>query len=213
MTRPYARICAALAFLVCSGASAASSCRPIPNKQLTDIGGALSVLPDPFLCVGGRKYSIIHAENGRTTSLKWPGHTRVLHRVPKGFEPSLVGAEKLIGFLPDYLQTHKARKIVFYISTIRTRGGDGGGQCGAGSEIFINALDLKPQRPKILASHLIGSCSGIEIDDSSLNNLGKLTVANAKLHLNFIRYPKQGDMPRATLSSDFKRLEFAPKTE
>jgi hypothetical protein len=165
--------------------------------------------------VGGTHYSIVHHPAGRKTALKWRAGSAVLHRIPRGFEPSLVGADKSIGFLPDHLQPHKDQKIVFYVSAMRSTGGNGGGQCGAGSEIFLNVLDLSPATPKPLASHLIGSCSGIEIDESDVyaGKLGDMSLVDGKLVMKFINYPGQATLAMATLSADFKKLQFiATKT-
>ncbi len=198
-----------------SAPSPATGC-PLPiEKGLTDANGEPVIKPTAAICVGGKPYSIVHHAAGRKTSLKWRAGSAVLHRIPRGFEPSLVGADKSIGFLPDHLQPHKDQKIVFYVSAMRSTGGNGGGQCGAGSEIFLNVLDLSPAKPKPLASHLIGSCSGIEIDESDVNagKLGDMSLVGGKLVMKFINYPGQATAAMATLSADFKKLQFiATKT-
>lgn len=144
--------------------------------------------------------------------LKSKGRTHVLHRFAKGFDPSLVGAETLIGFLPNQLQPYKANKIILYISAIRTNGG-GGGQCGSGAEIFLNVLDLKPKGPTIIEHHLIGSCSGIELENVNQYNheLGNISAESGRVVLKFASYRGYQGNPAATLSRDFKRLEFDSK--
>ena len=193
-----------------SPAPAAAGC-PLPTeKRYLDASVKPVVKPTASICVGGGAYSIVHHAAGRKTSLKWRAGSTVLHRIPRGFEPSLVGADKSIGFLPDHLQPHKDQKIVFYVSAIRSTGGNGSGQCGAGAEIFLHVLDLAPAKPKPLASHLIGSCSGIEIDESDAyaGELGDMSLVDGKLAMDFISYPGQATAAMATLSADFQKLEF-----
>jgi hypothetical protein len=135
----------------------------------------------------------------------------VLHRIPRGFQPSLVGADALIGFLPPALQVDIDRNIVFYISTIRTKGGGGGGQCGAGAEIYFNALDLHISPARLIGHHLIGSCSGIELSDADpyTANIGDMSVVDGHLVFKFMFHRDyEGDVI-GRLSSDYRHLELS----
>ena len=91
--------------------------------------------------------------------------------------------------MQDALQPYKAENIVVYVSTIRTTGGNGRGQCGAGGEIYLNFLDLSPASPKVKSSILIGSCEKpIELVDQNLaeSTLGDVSVVAGKLTLRFL---------------------------
>lgn len=179
--------------------------------QAKSANSATSVITTaPAVCVAGQKYAITIDDQGRKIHLRSERRTHLLHRIPKGFEPSLVGADKFVGFLPDHLQLYREKKVVLYVSAIRSNGGSGGGQCGAGAEIYLHVLDLKPAHPKHMARHLIGSCSGIELDnfDQSTSALGDITIADGRLVFKFLFYRGYHGSPAATLSSDFARLEF-----
>jgi hypothetical protein len=135
----------------------------------------------------------------------------VLHRIPGGYDPTLVGADEIIGFLPEALQPYVKENILLYISSIRTTNGDGGGQCGSGSEIYLNFLDVGSRSPKLRSSILIASCENtIELQDQNIprGKFGEITVRDKKLVLHFLNYKNLEGYPTATVSSDFKRLEF-----
>jgi hypothetical protein len=94
----------------------------------------------------------------------------VLQKISKGRYPDLVGADSVIGFLPDEFQLYKKSNILIYTSSIRTNSGSGGGQCGSGAEIFLNFLDMTGLRPHMVSSILIGSCDlSIELADQDIS--------------------------------------------
>ena len=137
--------------------------------------------------------------------------TSVLKKIARGFDPALVGGENLIGFLPDALQPYKAENIAVYVSTIRTTGGNGRGECGAGGEIYLNFLDLSPASPKVKSTILIGRCEKpIELVDQNLSAsaLVDVSVVAGKLTLRFLFYSDLEGGPVASVSSDFKKLIF-----
>ena len=141
------------------------------------------------------------------------GHMWILEKIPKRFDPELVGTDTLIGFLPPQLQIYEKRNTILYISSIRTSGGNGGGQCGSGSEIFLNVLDLSRTRPRMIARHLIESCEkSMSIRNSSQSgksqSLGDIATSNGKLVITYGFHRDYEVAPIAALSEDFKQLQF-----
>lgn len=131
--------------------------------------------------------------------------------VSKKFDPSLAGSESIIGFLPEELQVYRNSGILMYITAIRTNGGDRRGQCGSGSEIFLNFLNFARKYPRTHSSVLIGSCEeGVEIDEQNIpaGEFGEIFIQEGKLHLRFLNYKNaEGDLV-ATISSDLRKLGF-----
>jgi hypothetical protein len=135
----------------------------------------------------------------------------VLRRIPQGFDPSLVGSDSLIGFLSDSLQPYKSRNLLLYVSAIRTNGGGGGGQCGSGSEIYLNVLDTSRDVPRIRSSILIGSCDeSIQLLDQNIGRgtLGEVAVVENRLSLHFLNYKNLDGYAVGTVAPDFKGLLF-----
>lgn len=162
-------------------------------------------------CLDGKAYQIHYDRKITSVVLEYGKKKIVLQKVPKRFDPTLVGSDVFIGFLPDNLQLYKDSSILAFVSSIRTSGGNGGGQCGAGAEIFLNFLDVQKAAPKILSSILIGSCDeAIELmdQDMSKGELGELSVMDKKLNLRFMYYRGKEGSPTATVSPDLKNLQF-----
>lgn len=165
----------------------------------------------PEIRYQGKVYRIRYVERRTRIDLDVEGEKIILHQIPKRFDPSLVGAERFIGFLPEELQPYKGSGNLLYVSSIRTSGGNGGGQCGSGAEIFLNVLNVKVKPPRTQASVLIGSCEKpIELLDQDMSNevLGAVTVAEGHLVLQFMNYGELPGYPIATLSNDLKNLRF-----
>lgn len=164
-------------------------------------------------CIEGRIYQLKLAKANSQIVSVFGKKVTVLSKIPKGFDPALVDADDLIGFLPDEFQAYKEKNTLVYISSIRTTGGDGRGQCGSGVEIYLNFLDVAHTTPKVKSSILIGSCTKpIELlhQDLSHSKLGEIAVVEQKLSLQFLSYLDLEGYPTATISSDFKTLEFHP---
>lgn len=179
--------------------------------NITQSADQSPIKPIQTACVLGARYKMKYLSG--KISLSSLGHTWILEKIPKRFDPELVGTDTLIGFLPPSLQIYEKRNIVLYISSIRTSGGNGGGQCGSGSEIFLNVLDLSRTRPQMIARHLIESCEkSISIRNSSQagksQSLGDITTSNGKLVITYGFHRDYDDAPIATLSDDFKQLQF-----
>ncbi|XYJ11492.1 hypothetical protein ACSUZJ_05760 [Telluria sp. B2] len=165
----------------------------------------------PEIHYQGRVYRIRYVERRTRIELDVKGKKTILHQIPKRFDPSLVGAEGFIGFLPEELQPYKGSGNLLYVSSIRTSGGNGGGQCGSGAEIFLNVLNVNAKIPRTQASVLIGSCEkSIELLDQDMSNdvLGAVAVGEGHLVLQFMSYEERSGYPIATLSNDLKNLRF-----
>jgi hypothetical protein len=164
-----------------------------------------------YACYADQSYRLQYdSKSGRVVLFFDKTHVD-LHRIPRRYDPSLVGADNIIGFLPAELQPYLSKDIILYISSIRTTGGGGGGQCGSGSEIYLNFLDVRPRLPTLRSSILIGSCAqSIELLDQDIpaGKFGAISVANNKLSLHFMNYGNLEGYPTATVSADFKQLEF-----
>ena len=145
--------------------------------------------------------------------LESPRGRSILERIPRDYDPALTGADRYIGFLPVELQPYRRNRKLLYLSAIRSTGGNGGGECGAGSEIFLNVLDLANAHPQVMSRTLIGSCSkNIELSELSdpPGNLAGFSVADGRLHLDFLFYKEIEESLSALLSNDLKALEFLP---
>ena len=163
-------------------------------------------------CIEGKLYKLLYKKKSTSIVVNDKNKETILQRIAKGYDPAIVGADAFIGFLPDELQVYKDAGMLVYISAIRTNGGNGGGQCGAGAEIFLNFLNTRSMPLKVESRVLIGSCDeSIELmdQDASSRVLGKLSVIDKKLSLQFMHYPGIDGYPTATVSADLKRLEFS----
>ncbi|HEX9173144.1 MAG TPA: hypothetical protein VF861_10815, partial [Telluria sp.] len=77
--------------------------------------------------------------------------------------------------------------------------------------IHVNFLDLSAPKAKVRSRILIGSCQeSIELTDQDIPNgkLGALSILNDKLAFHFMNYGSMEGYPTATVSSDFRRLDF-----
>lgn len=164
-----------------------------------------------FACFHDSRYEMAYSSKKNSIVLNFSGKELILASVPARFNPGLVGSDSLIGFLAPRLQVYKDSNILMYITAIRTRGGDGRGQCGSGSEIYLNFLDVSRANPKRYSSVLIGSCNeSIEIDEQNVSDgeLGEVFVDANRLRIKFLNYKNVEGYPIATVSHDFKKLEF-----
>jgi hypothetical protein len=162
-------------------------------------------------CLQNKVYRLKYDRKLKKIILFFGKKSSVLQQIPKGLDPALVGADKLIGFLPDSLQIYRKNRILLYISSIRTNAGAGGGECGAGSEIYLNFLDVNKADPLVRSKILIGSCDySIELDeqDVSEGKIGEISVAGDKLLLHFLNYKNMDGSPTATVTPDLKNLLF-----
>jgi hypothetical protein len=165
-------------------------------------------------CFDKNEVSLKYFFKERNVSFSIKNKNFLLDKIPAGFNPEMVGAEKYFIILPENLQPYISRNILLYMSAIRTTSGKGGGQCGSGAEIYLNTLDLSSKRPVTLSKILIASCSkNIELMDSEspTNGLGYFSVDDGNLLINFLSYENLDGNPRARLSTNFKEIEFLKK--
>jgi hypothetical protein len=161
--------------------------------------------------VQGRVYLLKYIQELKIINLSVSGRNFGLQRMPQKRDVKLIGADAIIGFLPDELQLYKEAGILVYASAIRTSSGNGEGQCGSGAEVFLNFLDTMRNRPSVMSSILIGSCDrSIELDDQDISTgrLGNISKKDGKLHLHFLNYEKLEGSPTAVVASDLKKLIF-----
>jgi hypothetical protein len=159
----------------------------------------------------GNMYRIEYDRKSSNITLTSKNNKTALQHVPKERDPSMVGAEDLIGFLNDSFQIYKERNILIYTSAMRTNSGGVNGQCGTGAEIYLNFLELKSNKPRIISRILIGSCSESIImtsESSSEAALGDIFIKDKNLVLHFLNYKKLDGSPFGTISPDFKGLLF-----
>lgn len=124
-------------------------------------------------------------------SLRMQGKSFRLERHAANFSPALVGAEAENRFLPLNLQPYRSDGMWLYLSSVRTSGGDGGGMCGAGEEVFLNVLDLRGLAPRRLARHLIASCEqsiAVRTDRSLLAFDAFAVDRQGRLNIRFLAY-------------------------
>jgi hypothetical protein len=165
----------------------------------------------PVICFNNKLYEIRYRPNEGEVVLKHSGIRQVLIRIPKKFDPVIVGAEAVIGFLPGKLQVYGESNILMYVTSMRTSGGNGGGQCGAGAEIYLNFLDVAKPVFRSFSRILIGSCEeSIELDGQNIprGELGSISVHENKIRLEFFNYKDMDGYPVGTISDDFIKLNF-----
>lgn len=108
----------------------------------------------------GSKVFLMHDQKKQLIwlSSKEKTYSLSLLKLEKNADPSLVGEEKSIAFL--FNKSIHLNDREFFALTIAERSmrGDGGGQCGAGSEIYFIALEIKDSKIKELKRMLISSC-------------------------------------------------------
>jgi hypothetical protein len=186
------------------------------NDQSSDSNASSTPLPKATQVTqtayrSGEIYRIRYDPSRGRIELTFNSRNVVLHRIAKGYDPSIVGSDVFIGFLPDALQPYKSQGYLIYVSSRRTNGGSGRGQCGAGSEIYLNFLDTRAAIPKPRSRILIGSCDqSIELDDQDIStgSLGNIDLDEGKLSLHFLHYENMEGSPTASVSSDLTKLVF-----
>lgn len=154
----------------------------------------------------GRPYRIAYNRRASRVEITSVGR-KMVSAVPAAYDPALVGSDTLIGFLPEKLQVFKKNKVLLYVSSIRSSGGNGMGQCGSGSEIYLNFLDISTQVPGLKSTILIGSCKeSIELEDQDVSKgeVGDITVVDNNLTLHFLNYKEIGGEPEAVVTPDYK---------
>lgn len=139
------------------------------------------------------------------------GRRHVVERMGRQYHPALVGTDDRVRFLPLSLQAYAGQGKWLFVSSRRSSGGNGGGQCGSGSEDFLNVLDVNRKVPLVVGRVAIGSClDGIELQDiAEYGDFRSFQVENGLLHIGFLFYRgRNEDHPAAFLGPDFGPLRF-----
>jgi hypothetical protein len=168
--------------------------------------------------------SSLHLPQGDLLRLNYSFSQRVLRigrgksllalvRVEKDKNPERVGMESYIRLLPLDLQPYLSNNKVLFLSAERSRANNGMGQCGAGAEVYLHALDLEPSPPRLVSSVLIGSCfESIEMvggESGTLNVHDTFSVENQRLRIQFSSHKSREERtPIGVLSTDLTTLLF-----
>lgn len=198
-------------FLTSQACGAANSSNAQSKQGCQNYSFSSSKTLSEVVCLHDNMYQLKYDHKSRKLILVFDRRGIALQQFSKGRDPALVGADKVIGFLPDKLQVYKKSNVLLYISSIRTNSGDGAGQCGAGSEIYLNFLNVERQTPKVSSRILIGSCDySIELDNQSIpdGEIGEISVERGKLLLHFLNYKDLSGSPVATITLNRKELTF-----
>lgn len=162
-----------------------------------------------ILCVDGQPaYRLEYDPVKMTVAIgKSRKSLHVVKTIPKDYDPSFVGGEEDIRFLPNRLQPYIKDNVLLFTTAQRSSAGDGMGQCGAGVERSLHVYSATKQ--KIISSFLITSClSGVELFGSgqSEQNFDGYSIVNGVLNLRFV-FRRGADKTSARISQDYKRLE------
>ncbi len=162
------------------------------------------------ICVDGQAFTLNYAYRARRLSVSSASKRTILEAVPKGFDPEMVGAELLNRFLPSELQPYLSQRVLLYVSARRSTGGNGGGLCGAGAEVYLNTLDVGHQRAKLVSRILVASClESIELtSDDKVPVFGAMSEVDGRLKVDFLAYKDKPGPASAFLSENFRQLEF-----
>jgi hypothetical protein len=140
----------------------------------------------------------------RVISLTANGRTVQIERIGKGQGPELVDMERYIRILPAELQLYQERGIILLTTASRSAAGDGRGQCGAGYEMYLYAVDVSRRTPRQMGRVLVGSCwknlypDGVE---NGPEDFSAFSVENGALRVHLLGRS-------ATLAGTLDRLDF-----
>lgn len=80
------------------------------------------------------------------------------HALEKNANPELVGEEGSIKFITPSLVRLNNRNFIALNYSERSMRGNGGGQCGAGSEVVFSPIEVFGNKAKFLGQYLVHSC-------------------------------------------------------
>lgn len=166
------------------------------------------------ICFSGRLFKLQYNSAKRRVTLSTKGKKTTLETIEKGFTPELVDMVEFIRFLPSELQPYESRGVLLLNTAARSTGGHGGGQCGAGYELYLNAVNVKQSPFKVLGKVNIGSCleSTFLYDmENGPDDYSSFSIKDGKLAIKFLVYQRKRGAPTAVLSDDFHSLEVAPE--
>lgn len=204
ITAAVATVAAALCLHAAHAANADKNDTTAP--RVLSNGAQISSLRD----ARGQRYVLRYAPARRRIELQSPSGTRTVEHIVAGADPGLVGADRLIRFLPLALQPYLAAGDLLFTTAVRSRNNDGGGQCGAGAEVELHVLRTVPTPARIIASVPLASCLGnIEpLSDGSDPPWSALSVEHGRLAATFLSYRNQEGDLHAWLSNDKARWVF-----
>jgi hypothetical protein len=165
-----------------------------------------------------RSYKLVFVKTKQSIDVSYPAGRTTVFKIEEGKDPSLVGVENHIRFLPMSLQPYMDKGDLLFIAAERTTDGDGGGQCGSGAEIYLKVLDVTAAKPKVIGSHLIDSCAeSIESASSGTgqDDLREFSVQKGQLIIEFRSYKDVPIRSRITgqLSDDLTKLQITHTPE
>jgi hypothetical protein len=176
----------------------------------------------PVSKVNGEIVSSIYTRSAQVYTLRFsikenslriegPHQTAWVEKLQPNASPLIVGADQYLRLLPLELQPYLAQNKLLYMSSERSRVGDGRGYCGGGLEVFLASVDIGAQRIRPHSRVLVTSClESIAMGglDDFAGKLNALTVVNGRLQINFAVSKDQPDNANAFLATDLKSLEF-----
>lgn len=96
---------------------------------------------------------------------------KTIQILEKNANPELVGADKNMRFVTRQVVNESKKKYLGLIIAERSMRGDGGGQCGAGSEEYFVSYLIRGRVIKEIRRFLIHSCNkGIDLDTGDGND-------------------------------------------
>jgi hypothetical protein len=163
-------------------------------------------------CASDQPVYLRHSSERRSVSISKDGRTTLVKRIDKGYTPELIGMTAFIRFLPNSLQPYTARGVILFNTVERSTGGNGGGQCGSGYELYLNAANVSRSPARVLGRVKIGSC----LESTTLYDMengpydfSSFSVQNGRLAIKFLLLKGELEKPTALLSDDFQALEVS----
>ncbi|WP_374584855.1 hypothetical protein [Pseudoduganella sp.] len=168
------------------------------------------------ICFAGKTFKLHYDTAKRAVFLSAKGQNLRIETIKKGYEPELVDMVEYIRFLPLELQPYESRGVLLLNTATRSTGGNGGGQCGAGYELYLIAVNVAKWPYKVIGRFNIGSCldSTFLFDmENGPDDYSSFSIQEGKLIIKFLAYQGKRGAPSAILSDDFRSLELVPAQE
>lgn len=181
-----------------------------PAETPESLGVSTKGTRTAIVCLAGRPVEMRYNAARRTIAVTRDGKQTVIAKIEKGYTPELIGSVDSIRFLPSELQPYASRGIVLLNIAERSTAGDGRGQCGAGEELFLSAVDVSRSPAQRLSRVLVHSCRHpvmLRDTDSGARDYASYSVRDGKLAITFMALPDHEGDPTAVLSADFRSLD------
>lgn len=130
---------------------------------------------------------------------------KIIFQIPRGRDPSMVGAEKYNKFILPKPIKNKNGFFIPALFALRTNSGSTNGQCGTGTEIWLKVIKVKNSSVSINNSELVQSCENdIYLQD---NGSGKIEDAfqevEGEIIVKWLSHPQNnGDSYSQTIPLD-----------